>query len=155
MHTVKMQVILGVVMTANWTVEANEEESENFLPNGNERRIRTNSSKPTSTHNVFTHSKDPKCETRKNDQRPLCARCQNRPGSGTSQVFGEAITADHKVLCEESESILQHRHAVVVRDFHSHRIQCYPTRNKSASGTKKQVQQFLPPCRPARIYTGI
>ena len=32
------------------------------------------------------------------------------------QKFGDACTVDQKVLCEETESRLQHRHPVVMQD---------------------------------------
>ena len=50
-------------------------------------------SKPTGRNNVLTHF------------------LQDHPRN-----FGDATTADHKDLNEESESRLQHRYAVVVQD---------------------------------------
>ena len=69
-------------------------------------------------HSVFTHiPKDPNCEN-------ACwritasASCRRRAGTVVPRVehFGGLITADHKILSEESEPRNNHRYVVVVQD---------------------------------------
>ena len=43
-----------------------------------------------------------------------------------AEFFGDLITADHKVLSEESESRNNHRYAVVVQDLATEWLQSYP-----------------------------
>ena len=68
--------------------------------------------------------------------------------------FGGLITADHKVLSEESESRNNHRYAVVVQDLATQWIQSYPCKAKTSQETQKSLQKFLEPTRkPNVIYT--
>ena len=65
-----------------------------------------------------------------------------------------------KVLNKDSESRLQHRHAVVVQDLYSQWIQCYPTKTETAQETMKSLQKNLAARSEARyqscrIFTGI
>ena len=70
-------------------------------------------------HSVHAHfPKDPHCD--------IClktkitrAPCRRRIGGAVPRAehFGDLITADHKVLSEESESRKNHRYAVVVQDL--------------------------------------
>ena len=60
-------------------------------------------------------------------------------------TFGDTLAAEHKVLSEEIESGLQHRHAVVVQDLDTQWILSYPCRNKIADDTMRRLQRFLPP----------
>ena len=78
------------------------------LPVLAERSKRPNTSKPTGRHNDFTNR----------------APRRNGPDAGGDRVhlpqnFGDALTAGHKVLNEDNESLLQHHDAVVVQDLHS------------------------------------
>ena len=69
---------------------------------------------------------------------PMCRRIDQTRGtrrtssftpsttSHGSTKFGELITADHKVLSEDSELILQHRCAVVMQDFSFYGIKRNP-----------------------------
>ena len=89
----------------------------------------SNNSKPPSAHNVLSHSPaDPQCETC-TMTRTTRARCQDSPeirGDGIELLkknFGEVVTADHKVLIEESDSILQNRCAVVIQKHLCYGIQ--------------------------------
>ena len=69
--------------------------------------------------------------------------------------FGDLITADHKVLCEESESRNNHRYAVVVQDLATQWLQSHPCKSKSLQETQKNLMKFLePPRKPKVIYTG-
>ena len=76
--------------------------------------------------------------------------------AGTAQMHEEIvfITVDHKVHNEENESRMQHRHAVVVKDFCSHRIQSVPMKNKTAQETMQSFQKIVPQDeRPGIIHT--
>ena len=93
------------------------------------------------------------------------ASCRRRTGTVMlrAEIFGDLITADHKVLSEESESRNNHRHAVVVRDLATQWLQSYPCKTKSSQETKKNLMRFLEPTRKikshlaslARNYPGI
>ena len=107
-------------------------------------------------HSVFAHfSKDPECD--------IClktkvtrASCRRRAGTVVPRAehFGDLITADHKVLSEESESRNNHRHAVVVQDLATQWIQSYPCKSKSSPETQRNLMKFLEPTRkPKVIYT--
>ena len=64
------------------------------------------------------------------------------------------ITADHKVLSEESESRNIHRYAVVVQDLATQWIQPNPRKTKTSQETQKSLMKFLEPTRkPKVIYT--
>ena len=108
-------------------------------------------------HSVFTHfPKDRNCE--------ICHRtkitrspCRRRIGEAVPRAenFGHLITADHKVLSDNSESRNNHRYAVVVQDLATQWIQSYPCKNKNLKkGTQRSLQKFLEPDRKPRvIYT--
>ena len=55
------------------------------------------------------------------------APCRRRTGTVVPRAehFGDLITADHKVLSEESESRNNHRNAAVVQDLATQWIQSY------------------------------
>ena len=68
--------------------------------------------------------------------------------------FGDLITADHKILSEESESRNNHRYAVVVQDLATQWLQSYPCKTKTSQETQKSLIKFLEPTRkPKVIYT--
>ena len=95
-------------------------------------------------HSVITHfPKDPNCE--------IClktkitwASCRRRASAIVfrAENFGDLITAEHKVLSEESESRNNHRYAVVVQDFATHWSQSYPCKTKSSHETQKSLMKF-------------
>ena len=108
------------------------------------------------THSVYTHfPKDPNCD--------IClqtkitrASCRRRAGTvlPESDHFGDLITADHKILSEESESRNNHRYAVVVQDVATQWLQSYPCKTKTSQETQKSFMKFLEPTRkPKVIYT--
>ena len=69
-------------------------------------------------------------------------------------IFGDLITADHKVLSDNCESRNNHRYAVVVQDLATQWIQAYPCKNKTSQETQRSLQKFLEPERkPKVIYT--
>ena len=76
-------------------------------------------------HSVKTHfPKDRNCEI---CQRTKITRapCRRRTGGAVPRAenFGDLITADHKVLSDNSESRNNHRYAVVVQDLATQWIQ--------------------------------
>ena len=99
--------------------------------------------------------KDPNCD--------IClktkitrASCRRRAGTVVPRAehFGDLITAEHKVLSEESESRNNHRYAVVVQDLATQWIQSYPCKTKSSQETQNNLMTFLEPRRkPNVIYT--
>ena len=71
-----------------------------------------------------------------------------------AENFGDLITADHKILREESESRNNHRYAVVVQDLATQWVQSYPCETKSSKETQKNLMKFLEPTRkPKVIFT--
>ena len=71
-----------------------------------------------------------------------------------AEHFGDLITADHKVVSEESESRYNHRYAVVVQDLATQWIQSFPCKTKTSQETRRSLQKFLDPNRkPKVIYT--
>ena len=107
-------------------------------------------------HSVYTHfPKDRNCE--------ICQRtkitgapCRRRNGEAVprAEIFGDLITADHKVLSEDCEPRNNHRYAVVVQDLASQWIQSYPCKTKTPQETQRSLQKFLEPDRkPKVIYT--
>ena len=71
-----------------------------------------------------------------------------------AEHFGDLITADHKVLSEESESRNNHRYAVVVQDLATQWLQSHPCKTKPFQETQKSLMKFLEPTRkPKVIYT--
>ena len=79
-------------------------------------------------HSVSTHFlKDPNCGI---CLKTKITRASCRRLAGTvvpkAEHLGDLITADHKVLSEESKSRDNHRHAVVVQDLATQWSQSYP-----------------------------
>ena len=84
------------------------------------------------------------------------ASCRWRAGTVVPRAehFGVFITADHKVLSEESECRNNHRYAVVVQDLATQWIQAYPCKTKTSQETQRSLQKFQEPERkPKVIYT--
>ena len=70
-------------------------------------------------HSVYTHfPEDRNCEICKRTKITR-APCRRRNGEAVPRAanFGDLITADHKVLCDNCESRNNHRYAVVVQDL--------------------------------------
>ena len=71
-----------------------------------------------------------------------------------AENFGDLITADHKILSEESGPRNNHRYAVVVQDLATQWIQSYQCKTTSSQETQKSLMKFLEPTRkPKVIYT--
>ena len=108
-------------------------------------------------HSVYTHfPKDPNCDI---CLKTKITRASFRKRAGTvvprAENFGDLITADHKVLSEESESRNNHRYAVVVQDLATQWIQSYPSRTKTSQKTQRNLQKFVflkPTRKPKVIY---
>ena len=66
-------------------------------------------------------------------------RAEDVPRAGK---FGDLITADPKILGEESESRNNHRYAVVVQDLATQWIQSYPCKTKTSQETERILQKF-------------
>ena len=107
-------------------------------------------------HSVYTHfPEDRNCEI---CQRTKITRapCRRRNGGAVprAEIFGDLITADHKVLSENCESRNNHQHAVVVQDLATQWIQSYPCKKKKNStgspeklakvhGTREETKSHL------------
>ena len=106
-----------------------------------------------SEHNIFTHF--PKDRNFEICQRTNITRapCRRRNGGVVlrAENFGDLMTADHKVLSEESESRKIHRYAVVVQDLATQWIQTHPCRTKSSQETQKNLMKFLEPTRKPKV----
>ena len=109
-------------------------------------------------HSVYTHCpNDPNCD--------IClktkitrASCRRRAGTVVPRAdkFADLITADHKILSEESESRNGHRYAVVVQELATQWLQSYPRKTKTSQETQKSQMKFLEPTRkPKVIYSDI
>ena len=81
---------------------------------------------------ILTSLKDRNCEIckRTNITRATCGR---RIGGAVlhAEIFGDLITADHKVPSDKCESRNNHRYAVVVQDLATQWIQAYPCDTKT------------------------
>ena len=96
-------------------------------------------------HSVYTHfPKDRKCEI---CQRTKITRapCRRRIGGVVprAEIFGDLITANHKVLNKECESRNNHRYAVVVQDLATQWIQSSPCKAKISQETQKELSKVL------------
>ena len=96
-------------------------------------------------HSVYTHfPKDRNCEI---CQRTKITRapCRRRIGRVVprAEIFGDLITADHKVLSEGCESRNNHRYAVVVQDLATQWIQSCPCKTKTSQETHKELENVL------------
>ena len=110
-----------------------------------ERPTKVVSKSKSRQHSIYTHFQtDRNCEVCK---RTKMTRCRKRTGEVLLRVekFDELITADHKVLDEESDSRNNHWYAVVVQDLATQRIQSYHCKTKASEETEKSVRKFLEP----------
>ena len=104
-------------------------------------------------HSVCTHfPKDPNCDfclTTKITR----ASCRRRAGTivPRAEHFGDLITADHRILGEESELRNNHRYAVVAEDSATQWFQSHPCKSKSSQETQKSLMKFLEPTRKPKV----
>ena len=104
-------------------------------------------------HSVFTHfPTDPNCDIflKTNITR---ASCRRRAGTVVPRAdhLGDLITADHKILSEESESRNNHRFAVVVQDLATQWLQSSQCETKTSQETQKSLMKFLEPTRKPKV----
>ena len=87
------------------------------------------------------------------------ASCRRRTGGAPppagavvprTEGVGDLITADHKILSEESESRNDHRYAVVVQDLATQWIHSYPCTTKTFTLTIPGNLE-----KPVKIFPGI
>ena len=73
--------------------------------------------------------------------------CRRRTGEDVPRAgkFGDLITADNKILEEESESRNNHRYAVVVQDLATQWILSYSCKTKTSHETERILQKFSEP----------
>ena len=89
-------------------------------------------------HSVYTlFPKDRNCEISQKTKitRAPCRR-RIRGAVPRAEIFGDLITADHKVLSEHCESRNNHRYAVVVQDLATQWIQSCPCKTKTSQETQ-------------------
>ena len=106
-------------------------------------------------YSVYTQfRKDPNCDVCLKTKITR-ASCRRRTGTVVPRAehFGDLITADHKILSEESESRNNHRYAVVVQDLATQWIQSYPCKTKTSQETQKSLMKFLEPTRKPKSFT--
>ena len=105
-------------------------------------------------HSVYTHfPKDRNCEICKRTKITR-APCRRRNGEAVprAEIFGDLITADHKVLSDNCESRNNHRYAVVVQDLATQWIQAYPCKTKTSQETQRSLQKFLEPDKNPKSF---
>ena len=88
-------------------------------------------------------------------QKITRASCRKRANAfmPRAEIFGDLITADHKILSEESESRNHHRYALV-QELATQCLQSYPFKTKSFQETQKNLMKFLETTRkPKVIYS--
>ena len=105
-------------------------------------------------HSVHTHfPKHRNGEISLQGPKITRAPCRRRYGGAAPRAenFGDLITADHKVLCDNSESRNNHRHAIVVEDLATQWIQAYPCKTKTSQETQGSLQKFLEPERKPKV----
>ena len=107
-------------------------------------------------HSIHTHfPKDRNCDICRRTKITR-APCRKRTGAVVprAEIFGDIMTADHKVLSVLFESLNNHRCAVVVQDLATQWIQPYPCKTRTSQETHKSLQKFLERTRkPTVVYT--
>ena len=59
------------------------------------------------------------------------------------KIFGDLLTADHKVLSESCESRNNHRYDIVVQELATQWIQSYPCKTKTSQENTKELAKVL------------
>ena len=96
-------------------------------------------------HSVYTHiPKDPNCDI---CFKTKITRASSRRRAGTvvprAENFDDLITADHKILSEESD----HRYFVVVQDLATQWLQSLHCKTKNSQETQKKLANEVPGTR--------
>ena len=110
------------------------------------------------SHNVFTqYPKGPNCNKSKvtKSTRARCnTKSRKRKSDARSENFVDLITADHKVLNDESESRCRYRDAFIVEDEHTNWIQGLPRERKRSRIQWVVCRDFVSPSqKPGIIFT--
>ena len=69
------------------------------------------------------------------------------------KIFGDLITADHKVLSDNCESRNNHRYAVVVQDLATQWILAYPCKQKLHKKPIEACKSFWSPTGILKSFT--
>ena len=99
-------------------------------------------------HSVYTHfPEDRNCEICKRTKITR-APCRRRNGEAVPRAanFGDLTTADHKVLSDNCETIIDMQ-SWCRQDLATQWIQAYPCKNKTSQETQRSLQKFLKPER--------
>ena len=116
------------------------EHSDSHASSSHEPSLETQRRVVPGNHSIYSHlPKDRNCEI---CQRTKITRapCRRRTGGVVprAEIFGDLITADHKILSDGSESRHSHRHAIiVVQDLATQWIQSYPCKTKTSQETER------------------
>ena len=128
--------------------------SSHELPMESRAKVEPGSGK----HSVYTHfPKNPNCDIFLKTKITR-ASCRRHAGTGVPRAenFGEVITADHKILGEESESRNNHRYTIVVQNLATQWLQSCPCKSKTSQETQISPMKFLEPTRKSKVfYTAI
>ena len=120
--------------------------------------------KPTSnrarekTQFIHSFSERPDCEVCRRTKVPR-KPCRRNPDDRADSTkiadgFDNMMTADHKILNEDQESIMHHKYAMVVQDLATRMIHSYPCKNTSAQETTRSLRNFRhPEENPISSYT--
>ena len=108
-----------------------------------------------SKHSVQTHfPKDRNCEI---CQRNKITRAPLRRHNGgavpRAEIFGDLITADHKVLNDNCESRNSHRYEVVVQDLATQCIQSYPCKTETYRKHREACKSSWSPIGSLKSFT--
>ena len=106
-------------------------------------------------HSVETHfPKDRNCEICKRTKITI-APCRRRNGGAVprAEIFGDLITADHKVLSDNCESRNNHRYAIVVQDLATQWIQAYPFKQKLHKKPRDACKSFSSSQKSRKSFT--
>jgi len=113
----------------------------------------------TCEHNIFTHfPKDPNCEICQlnKSQKAYCKSKAEPQADALPEpvMFGDAITADHKIINDDDDERETDNVAYVIQDRASFWLQAYAALTKGAEEIKKAFQRFLGPDGTCKhVYT--
>ena len=136
--------------------ESVPEHRDSHASSSHEPSLRPMRSEDLGKHSVYTDfPKDQNCEIcqRTKNYKGTCAEDVLAESYFVQKIFGDLITADHKVLSEGCESRNNHRYAVVVQDLATQWIQSYPWKTKTSQETQRSLQKLEPNRKPTVIYT--
>ena len=110
-------------------------------------------------HNIFTHfPKSDSCEIcRENKTHRAYCRAKYDDHKGKlppPEQFGDMLTADHKILGDDDESLRGDKVICVIQDKATYWLQAYPAPTKSADETAAAFKRFLGPSTKCKhVYT--